>query len=119
GLKKSIQKGVSPDAYYGIEKKNSENHQTYIKSDYLIFSEINGEELVDGAGLALGLGPRKINLKPGIHTFKVFTGLSTLTFKKINIKENRQYFFGYNGDTFWLKDLTENKVVYGYEPINN
>ena len=116
GLKKAIQKGVSLDEYYKVDKNDDTVQNTFIESDYLIFLEINEKELTNVAGLVTGIGPRKIFLNPGIHTFKVYNGEARVyTFKKIKIEKDNHYFFGYDEDSFWLKNKTKNIVLYGYE----
>lgn len=114
GLKKTVQKGLSQDAYYQVTQAQT---NTSIESDYLIFYEINNNRLTDAGGLILGIGPRKLFLKEGTHSFKVHNGKTAFTFKNIKIENNHKYFFGYiEEETFWLKDLTTNKVLYGFEP---
>lgn len=118
GLKQVIQKGVSLDEYYKVDKNDDTTKNTFIESDYLIFLEINEKKLTNGAGIATGIGPRKIFLNPGVHTFKVVNGNQHVyTFKNINIEKDNHYFFGYDEESFWLKNETKNIVLYGYETI--
>lgn len=119
-FKKVIQKGISPDAYYKVDKNDVNAKSTFIESEYLIFLEINEKELTNAGGIVTGLGPRKIFLNPGIHTFKVVNGNHHVyTFKDINIEKDNKYYFGYSEDSFWLKNKTKNIVLYGYEPKDN
>lgn len=99
--------------------KAPDSELAYIKSaDNLIIVTVNGERKVNFAKVALGQGIDSIKIKEGYHIIMLHLGMD-IHIGKTFYKKGHEYFIDYAKKNrkvyYWVKDITENKVVYGKE----
>ncbi len=104
--------------------KAPDSELAYIKSaNNLIIVTVDGERKVNFIKVMAGKGIDSIKIKEGYHTIICYLGVD-INIGKVFYKKGHEYFIDYSkGDTsygrqkihYWVKDLTENKIVYGKE----
>jgi hypothetical protein len=115
-------------ADYGEEKKAynpmyidflDDSELAFIKSaDNLIIFSVNNERKVSPFKVTMGKGLDSIKIREGNHRISAWLGVD-INIGKVFYKAGHTYFIDYakKGDYvhYWVKDLTDNKIVYGKE----
>ena len=91
-------------------------------ADGLIIWKVDGERKVNFVKVMFGKGLDSIIVKEGKHTLSCSRGID-VNIGTINYKSGHEYFIDYievkDGDRrsihYWVKDITDNKIVYGKE----
>ncbi len=99
--------------------KAPDSELAYIKSaDHLIIVTVDGERKVNFVKVMAGSGIDSIKIKEGNHTILGSLGVD-INIGKVFYKKGHEYFIDYAKEGqrihYWVKDLTEDKVVYGKE----
>lgn len=104
--------------------KLQESELAYVKSaENLIIVSVDGTRISPFYEVMLGQGADSIKIKEGSHTLMGFLGVD-INIRKVFLQAGHEYFIDYTkkpgnyGRTkihYWIKDLTDDKVVYGKE----
>lgn len=104
--------------------KAPESELAYIKTaGGIIIVSVDGDRKVNFAKVMVGIGIDSIKIKEGEHTIDGFIG-ADVRIGTVYYKKGHEYLIDYaKGSSsygrqtvhYWVKDLTNNKIVYGKE----
>jgi len=103
-----------------LDKTTPEEELAFIKAaDKVILISVDGVRKVNFAKVMFGKGLNSIKIKEGFHTLLGSFQERGLRIGKTFYKANHEYFIDYAVSDgyihYWVKDLTENKIIYGKE----
>lgn len=104
----------------GTTAKN--NHATIKTASGISIWQLNGKRLVNPIAVMITGGHKAITVPEGYHSLSCHRGRD-LFIKKTHYKAGHEYFIDYlevkSGSSrtfyYWVKDLTENKIITGKE----
>lgn len=103
--------------------KDEDSKLAYIKAaENLIIVTVNGDRKTPFYKVMIGQGIDSIKIKEGTHTIKGWLGID-INIGSTYYKAGHDYFIDYKRESvsrgtkisYWIKDLTDNKIVYGKE----
>jgi hypothetical protein len=129
----SLSGGLLDVKYFGEYKSTysplyinqlEESKLAYVKSaNHLIIVAVDGTKVTPFYEVTVGQGIDSIKIEEGYHAIKGFLGVD-IKIGRVYLKAQHEYFIDYirkPGDYgrtkiyYWVKDLTDNKIVYREE----
>lgn len=108
---------------YYIDKLPESELALIKTTEPLIIVIVDNERKVNFAKVTIGIGIKSMKIKEGNHTIMAYNGVD-INIGKVFYKKGHEYLIDYKiGDTnygktkihYWVKDITDNKIVYGEE----